>query len=44
MEVIYSAYKVQLIIDYLFIDTDKSNKMKIGVDEMTVNDSEMCVR
>jgi len=27
-----------------FIDTYKSNKIKIGVNEITVNDSEMCVR
>jgi len=32
------------INDYLFIDTYKSNKIKIGVIVMTVNDSEMCVR
>jgi len=29
---------------HLFIDTYKSNNIKIGVDDMTVNDSEMCVR
>jgi len=45
MEVIYSAYKVhELIKDYLFIYTYKSNKIKISMDEMTMNDSEMCVR
>jgi len=33
--------KVEQINDYLFIDTWKSNKIQIGVDEMTVNDSEM---
>jgi len=27
-----------------FIDTYKSNNIKIGVNDMTVNDSEMCVR
>jgi len=36
--------KVEQINDYLFIDTYKSNNIKIGVNEMTVNDSEMCVR
>jgi len=30
---------VEQINDYLFIDTYKSNKIKVGV-----NDSEMCVR
>jgi len=44
MEVIYSAEKVEKINDYLFIDTYKSNKLKIGVNEITVNDSEMCAR
>jgi len=44
MEVIYSAWKVEQINDYLFIDTYKSNKVKIGVKIMTVNDSERCVR
>jgi len=29
--------------DYLFVDTYKSNNIKIGVNDMTVNDSEMCV-
>jgi len=33
---------VEQIIDYLFIDTYKSNKIKIGKKE--VNDSEMGVR
>jgi len=33
-----------LINDHLFIDTYKSNNIKIGVSDMTVNDSEMCVR
>jgi len=27
-----------------FIDTYKSNNIKIGVNDMTVNDSELCVR
>jgi len=36
--------KVEQINDYLFIDTYKSNNMKIGVNDMTVNDSEMYVR
>jgi len=30
--------------DYLFIDTYKSNKIKIGMNEMRMNDSEMSVR
>jgi len=36
--------KVEKINEYLFIDTYKSNNIKIGVNDMTVNDSEMCVR
>jgi len=36
--------KVEQINDHLFIDTYKSNNIKIGVNDMTVNDSEMCVR
>jgi len=36
--------KVEQINDHLIIDTNKSNNIKIGVNEMTVNDSEMCVR
>jgi len=44
MEEIYSAWKVEKIIDPLFIDTYKSNNIKIGVNDMTVNDSEMCVK
>jgi len=36
--------KVEQINDYLCIDTYKSNNIKIGVSDMTVNDSEMCVR
>jgi len=31
--------KVEKTDDYLFIDTYMSNKIKIGVNEMTVNDS-----
>jgi len=30
--------KVEKINDYLFIDTCKSNKIKIGINEMSVND------
>jgi len=33
MDEIYSAYKVEQISDYLFIDTFKSNKIKIGANE-----------
>jgi len=36
--------KVEQINDKLFIDTHKSNNIKVGVNDMTVNDSEMCVR
>jgi len=36
--------KVEQINDYLFIDTCKSNKIKVGVIDMTVNDNEMCAR
>jgi len=36
--------KVEQINDHLFIDTFKSNNIKIGVNDMTLNDSEMCVR
>jgi len=32
--------KVEQINDHLFIDTYKSNNIKIGVNDMTVNDSE----
>jgi len=35
--------KVDQVNDYLFIVTYKSNKIKVGVNDMTVNDSEMCV-
>jgi len=36
--------KVDQINDYLFRDTCKSKKTKVSVNDMTVNDSEMCVR
>jgi len=36
--------KVEQINDHLFIDTYKSNNINIAVNDMTVNDSEMCVR
>jgi len=36
--------EVEKINDYFFIDTYKSNNIKIGVNDMTVNDSETCVR
>jgi len=36
--------KVEQINDHLFIDTYKSNNIIIGVNDMTVNDSEMSVR
>jgi len=36
--------KVKQINDHLFIDTYRSNNIKIGVNDMTVNNSEMCVR
>jgi len=36
--------KVEQINDYSFIDTYMSNIIKVGVNDMTVNDSEMCVR
>jgi len=36
--------QVEQIIDHLFIDTYKSNNIKLGVNDMTMNDSEMCVR
>jgi len=34
----------KLMTTYLFIDTYNLNKIKIDVNEMTVNDSEMRVR
>jgi len=36
--------KVEQINDHLFIDTYKSNNIKIGVNDMTVNNCEMCVK
>jgi len=36
--------KVEQINDHLFIDTYKSNHIEIVVNDMMVNDSEMCVR
>jgi len=37
--------EVEQINDYVFIDTYKSDQIKkIGLNKMTVNDSEMCVR
>jgi len=36
--------KVEQIDDHLFIDTYKSNNIQIGVNDMTVNGSDMCVR
>jgi len=33
----------KLINDHLFIETYKSNNIKIGVNNLTVSDSEMCV-
>jgi len=36
--------KVEQINEHLFIDTYKSNNIKIGVNDMMVDDSEMCVR
>jgi len=36
--------KVEQINDHLFIDTYQSNNIQIGVNDMTVNDSEMSVR
>jgi len=36
--------KFEQINDHLFIDTYKSNNIKISVNDMTVDDSEMCVR
>jgi len=44
--VIYGAKKVEQIDDYayLFIDIYKSNKINIGMNEMTVNEIEMYVK
>jgi len=36
--------KVERNNDPLFIDIYKSNNIKIGLNDMTVNDSKMCVR
>jgi len=36
--------KVEQINDHLFRDTYKSNNIKIGVNDMTMNEGEMCVR
>jgi len=36
--------KVEQINDHLFIDTYKSSNINISVNDMTVNDSEICVR
>jgi len=36
--------KVEQINDHLFIDTYKSNNIKIGVNDIMVIDREMCVR
>jgi len=36
--------KVEQINDHLFINTYKSNNINIGVNDMTVNDNEMCVK
>jgi len=36
--------KVEQINDHLFIYTYQSNNVKIGVNDMTVNESEKCVR
>jgi len=35
--------KVDQSNDHLLIDTYKSNNINIGLNDMTVNDSEMCV-
>jgi len=36
--------KVEQINDHLFIYTNNSNNIKIGVNDMTMNDNEMSVR
>jgi len=41
---IYSDLTVELINDYLFIDTNKSNNINVGVNEMTVNGIVKCGR
>jgi len=35
--------KIEHVNDYFFIDTYKSNKIKISLNELRVIDSEMCV-
>jgi len=35
--------KFEQINNCLYIDTNKSNNIQIGVNDVTVNDSEMCV-
>jgi len=34
--------KIEQISDHLFIDTYKSNNIKIGANDMTMNYSKMC--
>jgi len=36
--------KVEQINDHLLINTYELNNIKIGVNDMTVNDSKMCMR
>jgi len=36
--------KLQKINDYLFTDTNKTNEIQMGVNEMRVNDSKMRMR
>jgi len=36
--------KVEQINDYLLMHTYKSNNIKIGLNDLKVHDSEMCVR
>jgi len=40
----YSANTFEQINDYLFVDTYKLNKIKVGANDMTMNDSKMCMR
>jgi len=44
MESIIVSKKLKKNYNYLFIGTYKSNKMKISITEMRVNDSEMSTR
>jgi len=44
MEVIYGAYKVEKINEYLFTETYTSNEIKLGINELKVNDSEISMR